>query len=72
MRSLGLTAALLLALVVSAAEDDASRAAEGYTVARFDVPSTAVGSDVPTSALLPPGTRCDGRGTAPGGLAASS
>lgn len=71
MRSLGLTAALLFALVVSAAEDDASHAA-GYTVARFDVPSAAVGSDVPASALLPPGTRCDGRGTAPGGLAASS
>lgn len=55
MRSLGLTMALLFGLVVSAAEDRASEAALGYTVARFDVPSTAVGSDVPTSTLLPPG-----------------
>lgn len=55
MRSLGLTMALLVGLVVSAAEDRASEATPGYTVTRFDVPSTAVGSDVPTSALLPPG-----------------
>ena len=52
MRSLGLTMALALGLVASAVEGGAP---EGYTVARFDVPSTAVGSDVPTSALLPPG-----------------
>lgn len=55
MRSLGLTMALLFGLTVSAAEHGASTTVGGYTVARFDVPSTAVGSDVPTSALLPPG-----------------
>lgn len=54
MRSLCMITALALTLVVSAAEEGAS-AAGGYTVARFDVPSTAVGSPVPASALLPPG-----------------
>ena len=55
MRWLGVMAALALGLVVAAAEDGASDDAGFYTVVRFDVPSTAVGSDVPTSALLPPG-----------------
>ena len=54
MRSLCMITALAFTLVVSAAEEEAS-AAGGYTVARFDVPSTAVGNPVPTSALLPPG-----------------
>ncbi|MYE24352.1 MAG: hypothetical protein F4Y01_10480, partial [Gammaproteobacteria bacterium] len=44
---------LAFGLVVSAAENPALD--EGYAVARFDVPSTAVGKDVPTSVLLPPG-----------------
>ena len=51
MRSLCIITALAFTLVASAAEEGAS-AAGGYTVARFDVPSTAVGSAVPTSALL--------------------
>ena len=54
MRSLCMITALTFALVASAAEEGAS-AAGGYTVARFDVPSTAVGGPVPTSALLPAG-----------------
>ena len=54
MRSLCLMMAPWFALVASAAEEGAS-AAGGYTVARFEVPSTVVGRDVPSSALLPPG-----------------
>ena len=54
MRTLCIVMALAATVVASAAEEGAS-AAGSYTVARFDVPSTAVGSAVPASALLPPG-----------------
>ena len=45
---------LAVALVYSAALAGESETASGYAVARFDVPSTAIGSTVQTSALLPP------------------